>query len=219
MKTLWVLMQKDWRLNRAPVIGAVVTLWGPYLLAMIGYRMQRDFPLSLAEYLKTGAQIATAILALFAAAVGATAFAAERREGWADFLRIVPASWWKIVLSKLVVSSVILLTLLTINAVIFRHAAKNLRDGSFEPEDFLFWNLAVLSLLAFGIGWLLSVFLNSAAVAAVISIGVSAMMFLFIMRTSETRSTGYALAMQVSCVTGLLSIVLGTVCFAKRVSP
>jgi ABC-type transport system involved in multi-copper enzyme maturation permease subunit len=222
MKELWVLMLKDWRLNRAPVIGAAVAIVGPYLLAVAGYYVQRNsavVTVSLAEYVKSGAQIATMILALFAAAFGATTFAAERREGWADFLAVVPASWWKIVLSKLIVASLILVAFVAIHAIVFRSAVKFLSNGRFRPEDLLFWNLAVWTLLTFGVAWLLSVFLNSAAVAAVISISVSIAMVAFILQTSETRSAGYALMTQMSCIIGLLCIVAGTVCFSKRISP
>lgn len=115
-----------------------------------------------------------------AAACGGIAFAAERRDRSAEFLAMLRVSRRRVATSKLVATLLCLLfpaaLHLTVLALGWRQFAGRPRETVAYEQIFLVGaaNCAALTLMAFGVAWLLSSFFQSPAIAAAVAIGAAA---------------------------------------------
>ncbi|HUB27357.1 MAG TPA: hypothetical protein VL992_18170 [Tepidisphaeraceae bacterium] len=174
MNPFMTLVRKDWRLNRLPLIGlATLTILG-YSIAILAYWWDRHdqfkhiwpgIPQLLSLYLPGSASFGMSCVILLAAVFGGVAFAQERREGWADFLAIMPATRMKIIASKLTVALACILPFcclnLCVSAICDRYGPLRYPHG---VEESLLTTLTAMT--AFGFAWLLSTFMKSDALAA-----------------------------------------------------
>jgi hypothetical protein len=262
MKKFLVLLRKDWRMNRAPVVALAVVTVVPYLVACWYYghytwelhvyhdpaRLQnrktmqeilRDFkvyrdparflglPLKepsapepvFLKYLPACAKLGLVISVIMAAAFGGAAFAIERRERSADFLAMTPAARWQIILSKLVISIGCLAPVWAIHQAVLASAESDtfLRQQWLGVDVYIF---AALCVATFGLSFFLSIFLESAAIAACATIGIVVAMCLligsFFDQTNNVTMLHIAL---VPCAVGLAAAISGAVYYSQRVAP
>src|SRR5262245_46278959 len=125
------LLNKDWRLYRAPIIALLAVsampyavLWGSNAFQM--HESGADFSNSI-NYEAAMASI-LAIVAV-ASAFGGCSFALERRDRSADFLAMLPVSRWQIMASKVLVSAFCLATVLLIHLTIYSLQMSSLDNG------------------------------------------------------------------------------------------
>lgn len=240
------LLQKEWRLNRAVVIGCLVTTVMPYAIS-VGNVWINPGSYSNVEartYLQAvqlAAWACLGITVIFAAAFGGLTFAGERRERTAEFMAMLPVSRGAIVVSKLVVPLACLAALLAIHLLVLvlcgvwaaRIGISANRDGR---EDLLPGVILVGGYAAafFAIAWSLSVFLRSAAIAAAIAIGVGVGLFFGMMEWGERVNrflhehnfarpeseieTMVVISATVVLIAGVL-IVLSSLHYRRRVEP
>lgn len=221
MNTLLKLLRKDWRLNRVPVVALLIAVAGSYMVASLSWYMYRNSYnwLPYRTCLTDAATASIGIGTVIAAAFGGAAFAIERHERWADFLAMVPAPRWQVVLSKLLVGLGAPSLFAALNGAVILVA----NPDAFHLDEFpLNVGMIVCGYLSvFGVAWVFSTFLDSAAIAAGISIGavfgsLMAAAFFRIIQTDAGMLHFFAMPMGIA---GLLAIIGGCVYYARRVAP
>ena len=264
----WALFRKDLRLLRVPFITGLVILAGAYLVGMViaigvwgeATRDARRAVNDIAEgrvvayAVVPAALVALGLTAFLSASFGGGAFAIERRDRSAEFLAMLPVPRWRIVASKLLaVLSCLLIPCAAHLAVVF------LAPLAVDPSqraiagEHMPWvalrNTAAMTLMLFGVAWLMSALLDSAALAATLSVGVTTATAAFVgglarRAAREAHPTGYfpeasevvwalinpglyrhnlvqiyGAVQAVTAVVGALALVAGTVIYLRRVSP
>jgi hypothetical protein len=186
------LLRKDWRLNRAIVIACLVTSVVPYVFTVCNVwvdntRYQAIGAGAYVDALRLAAEASLVITVTLAAAFGGLPFAGERRERTAEFLGMLPVSRGAILASKLIVPLVCLAVLIGTQLLVLAGANRLSVWMSNREEDV--YVPAVLSVGyaagLFGLGWALSVFLRSAAIAASVAVGVGVAMFFGMLEWGE----------------------------------
>ena len=120
------------------------------------------------------------LVALTAAACGGIAFAAERRDRSAEFLALLPVSRRRAVASKLAAAGVCLLLPACVHLAAFAIGWRELPPMPDQSAHFAqrfstgAANCAALTVMMFGVAWLLSSVLDSPAVAATVAVGLAA---------------------------------------------
>jgi ABC-type transport system involved in multi-copper enzyme maturation permease subunit len=228
MNPFMTLLRKDWRLNRVPLIGlAVLTIIG-YSIVCLAYLWdvydRTDHgtfrPAFLVDYLPPGAMMGMASAVLVAAAFGGVAFAQERREGWADFLAVMPATRARIIASKLIVGLTCLLAFCVLNVAM--GSVCELFGPETHPqeiEDTLLTTLTAVTV--FGFAWLLSTFMKSdtlAACAALIIVALSAALVSLACYHLDVAATETVLVAG-AIVCTLATIIGGSAYYCRRVAP
>jgi ABC-type transport system involved in multi-copper enzyme maturation permease subunit len=238
------LIRKEWRLSRAILIGCLVTLLMPYVFSVANLwisppRGANVEPRDYVDAIKFAAFASLVITVIFAAAFGGQAFAGERRERTAEFLAMLPVSRGAIIASKLVVPAVSLMTLIVLHVLVLLACDEwALGIGLRRPdgEDVLYSSMfAVAYVVAFfSISWALSTFLQSAALAAVITIGIGISMFFGMLAWGERLSrflreryhapsdneamTMVVISAMVAAI-GIAAIVGSSMVYRRRVEP
>lgn len=246
---MWTLIKKDWRVNRATVIGAAVLSVMPYVLTILNQwvdppknshqEVTYNYPAAIA----TAAMAAIFFTIFICAAFGGGSFAGERRERTAEFLGVLPVSRKKIVLSKLIVAWACIVLLLVTHLVVIVGCilfAENMGISRNSYPEFLIASGSYLSyaITLFGIAWALSIFIDSPAIAASIAIGVGVgiyfggtawMLKLFELLTDQTTTRAFytrqnerIAALAVGALSALASVVavgLSSVRYVRRSAP
>lgn len=239
MKRFLNLMRKDWRLNRAAVVGLLVMnamayglgigtyLWDRYTFVptashyLGGPGLMGNSPPSLDHYLQPAIGFGLIFAALASAVFGGIAFALERRERSADFLAMLPVRRNRIIASKLVVAISIMAAALVSQVVIFvlNDFQRQWETGSSRFEAI--FHFAASEITLFGIAWLLSTFMESAAIAASVAIGLAAGLTLVLAICWQTpgKGAGPEIAMCITCALGIFFVTIGSVYYRNRVAP
>jgi ABC-type transport system involved in multi-copper enzyme maturation permease subunit len=224
---MFALMKKDWRLNRAPMVGAGVIMLGVYGMTFFyilftpkesfGYR-------NIYEPIVKAGTIMMMISCILAACFGGMAFAAERRDRCADFLAMLPVSRLRVVLSKSIVGWKCALAPWLLNAMVIYAILLTAHDQSDVKSIILLAASTVCCLImCFGLAWLLSAFLESPALSSSISIGF-ALAFVFLIldavnyRVITNRQASILMIWINPCI-GIVSYIAGTIYYLRRVEP
>jgi len=217
------LFWKDYRMNRALLIVALVILVTPYGIG-IGIRYKDAQSTGM-----WGGTVAAAALAAMATSLlmvsllAANVFAQERADRSAEFLAILPPSRLKILLSKLVLTGGTSCFLWSVNLVMGLIVAPSL--GDFEPSlhgqvEFLL----PTSVLVFAAGWAASTVLSSPvgawgiASAAPMAVGgaVLSSWYFFGTPTEEQATPVYIF---VCYLLGAVTFAVSSVAYVRRVTP
>jgi ABC-type transport system involved in multi-copper enzyme maturation permease subunit len=219
------MMRKDWRTYRAPVIGTVVLAVLPYLYLPMIFLVTRHaiFPPGRREWLGAVAEMSTyslALLAVIAAAFGGTAWAAERAEGSATFVALLPPTRRTAAISKLVITAAWLASCYALDASVGLTAVTlggvN-TYSSITPTGFLVTagDLAGYGFLAFSFAWLCSTWLTSSAISTVVGI-VAALVVAAVIGGLAMRHTIWGVS---SFAIGGFALLVGTGYVLRRVAP
>jgi ABC-type transport system involved in multi-copper enzyme maturation permease subunit len=190
------LVRKEWRLNRAVVIGCLVTMVMPYVFSVgnVWLNPERYTNVEARHYIQAvqfAAYACLVITVILAAAFGGLTFAGERRERTAEFLGMLPVSRGAIIASKLIVPMVCLAVLIGVHLLVLLACADwadrmTVRLNGVYEDFFAGAVFAVgYSVALFGIAWALSVFLRSPAIAAAIALGIGVGMFFGMLEWGE----------------------------------
>jgi ABC-type transport system involved in multi-copper enzyme maturation permease subunit len=228
------MLRKDWRLNRFAVasnVGLIAIIYGLSLIPLA---------YGTAAFLDTvtgpaiGSMMVTGLLA---AVYGGVAFANERRERSANFLAMLPARRGLIVLSKVVVAGVCLLAVELLNlafaAGLIKELSGQIMDDRIPKTVYQFAGcVAAATVMLFGVAWLCSTFLESPAISASVSIGITGVMLTLITSIIEFgdyprggRYFGVVYELQIrfctwcSLLMGIISFSVGTIYYLRRVEP
>jgi ABC-type transport system involved in multi-copper enzyme maturation permease subunit len=198
------------------------------------------------------ALVALGLMAFLSASFGGAAFAAERRDRSADFLAMLPVTRRQVATSKLLAALFCLLVPCAVHLAVVLVGL--LATGSSRTVDFATTATALRHALAmgvmmFGVAWLLSAVLDSAALAATIGIAITAATGAFVgnLATRALLATGanvytgdpgevvwvlinpgmyrqtvlsiYNTVHSVAVAVGVLALVAGTVIYVRRVAP
>ena len=239
------LLRKDWRVYRPAVVGAAVLAVCPYAFALLMYALYPPEPRiaatrALMDWLEEASGAGLGLTLVTAAVFGGMAFAAERREGPAAFLAMLPVTRRRIVASKLLVA----LPCVAVPAAVHAYVAagvvlrwegetRGLPPG-FILNSFLQGLLACtcVFVLLFGLAWALSLNLRSPAIAATAAFGL-AVILLFVTSTwaHEAVRRGEILGREVGpgfprpvmasvCVAvGAIAFLVSTAHYLRRVEP
>lgn len=228
------LMAKDWRLFRVPVIGLLVGGAISYLLALIAiladshdiWAHHQAAVNALVNALIGGTLAASALTSLLASVFGGAAIAGERSERTSDFLGLLPVTRKQIVISKLVVSALILCGCAGLYGMI---ALLAFRLGATQP--FLSWTAIASHSVAwlgytvsfFGVGWLLSTFSSSGPISACASMAVTVVSATLV-AAAANRDFRSVWEMMTVCATvmfaiGITCVIAGALYFVRRVAP
>jgi ABC-type transport system involved in multi-copper enzyme maturation permease subunit len=220
-----VLLRKDWRLYRGPIVGGIFLVFLPYvilgivlLVHCVAFGLSPN--LNPFDTLYHVANAALVMTALTAAIFGGVAFAQERRDRWAEFLAMLPVRRYEIVLSKIILSGGILGAPWSISAQIVLATA----PGAETIDVLLLALTASASMMAFGVAWLASSFLSSPA----ISVGIAAVATIaclvwpsFFPAQIEKMSDVQLASVLIECTLGMgaVCLIAGTIHFMRRVEP
>jgi ABC-type transport system involved in multi-copper enzyme maturation permease subunit len=216
------LMRKDWRLFRLPVLACITLGIGGYLLSRIIYlidlRRGHNFPFLWDYYLGQAAWFGVFATTVTAAVFGGTAFALERRERWAEFLNLLPPRRAYIAISKLLVAAASLIVALKV------HVAVLWSIGEPRGSNWLaYMVMGCAMIMLFGISWMLSVALSSAAVSASVAILLTVGAGFIVSslgKTYDWQDDGSAIVFAaVSVVSGAACFMAGTIYYLCRVEP
>jgi ABC-type transport system involved in multi-copper enzyme maturation permease subunit len=226
------LLKKDFRLFLPITLGSIalfVMIYAVPFLSLLG-RHSPMKPQNYYEFVFGSAMASTAFTGIMAIVYGASAFALERRDRSADFMAALPIPRIRIVLSKFItiglqvaifwlIHSAIAVSIIQLS--IIRFGIISVYSRGFGEE--LALNIA-MAMMAFGIAWLLSTFLNSAAIAFGISIAVSVGIALSIamgLDHSNLREEIYMdwVIMMVAGPLGIAAFISGAIYYLRRVAP
>jgi len=220
---LKTLLWKDFRHQTGFLVGAIVVLLIPYVIALGAYIANYFSDQRVAEGLRfyEGASIADVMLAsLLVAFFAGNAIAGERSDGSAEFFSYLPISKRASALSKLIVSLGLVVIILTFCiAVPFMFwtsgSASADRPNASEARVFLATCAAM-----FGVAWCASSFVRSATYAAAtglcvpIALGVT----LALISDAGFPSAG-ELYWVLASVLGVAGVIAGTTYYIQRVEP
>jgi ABC-type transport system involved in multi-copper enzyme maturation permease subunit len=224
------LLKKDWRLNRGTLIASfavLIMLFGMHVIALVASESQYPVtPKHAADALINAGVVGLFLMAIMAAVYGGIAFALERRERWADLLAVLPVSRAQIVLSKLiVVAACMLLAWAIVGSILLVAAQFTLAPNRHllpvnlvEPVSIA----AGMTVMMFGVAWLLSSVLTSPAISAGVSIGATVSLVFGIATICDYVGRTYQVTVIIICSTlavGVLSLVAGTIYYLRRVEP
>jgi ABC-type transport system involved in multi-copper enzyme maturation permease subunit len=231
------LMRKDWRLSRATVVGLLIMnvvsyclgltvyLWDKYTTVVstpyraghaVTYNVQVGGRLS--GYMDSAAEMGLLFMMLAAGVMGGAAFAFERRERSADFLAMLPVKRSRIIASKLLVSFVVLGSVLAIETGVLL-CSHFQRQWETVPELLLATSsFAAAALAAFAMGWLLSTFLSSTAIAASVAILLTCFVsFWFDVMSQHTMT--WVMPPEIALSVAVILILVANMYYLRRVSP
>jgi len=219
---LKMLMWKDFRQQTGFLIGAIIVLLIPHLIAA-GTHVQNHFGDHRVEnwyVFYEAACIADVLLAaLLIAFFAGNAIAGERSDGSADFFAYLPVPKRTSTLSKLLVavalSSAILALCVAISSMFSREGR------SPRPTEVKVFFATLIAM--FGVAWGVSSFVRSAAYAAAsgicVPIALGIMLALISADTPEGKVAASASYSVVATVLGIAVLTAGTIYYVKRVEP
>lgn len=239
MNRFWMLLKKDWRVNLAPIFGLLIITVAPYLIALVAHAANAEQPQTrletwydaqhhmhaksiqiyegapLIQDLQSASIFSALFITVMASAFGGIAFAQERRDHSADFLAMLPVKRLDIISSKLLVA---LGLLLLAGAIDFLGLVL-----TNYPDDWLLrstLNPVSCGLAMFSIAWVLSTFLESAAIAAsiaiVVVIGAIAITWTFSPYPQSLDNGSCAAA---GFIVAIIFTLAGSIYYARRIAP
>jgi ABC-type transport system involved in multi-copper enzyme maturation permease subunit len=227
------LLKKDFRFYRPAIIGGTVLMAAPYLLLLISalfFDLSREAA-PVANAFCGGAMSSLFLAIVMAAVFGGISLSQERREGWADFIAMLPISRSRLMASKFIISGTWLISAWALNVIILSVAQNAARSSPNWPQPvffarndpvFLVFTTALLT--AFGLGWLLSTFLRSPTFSATIALTLvlSLMFWPEIWPSLGRRTLGdelYTILIATNLIVGALSLTAGCLYYRRRVEP
>lgn len=221
--TMKALLWKDYRLNRALLIVALVMLVAPY---SIGVAVQLKNAQSTGMWGGTVGAAALAAMAtslLTVSLLAANVFAQERADRSAEFLATLPPSRLLVLLSKFILAAGVTGVLWGVNLAMGLMVTPRL--GGFEPPlDQPAEDLLATSVLVFGAGWAASTVLASpvgawgiASAAPMVLVGILGLSWYFLSVPTENQLRPLYVG---SClVLGAAAFVVSSVLYVRRVTP
>lgn len=169
------LVKKDWRVFRPAAIGCVVVTACVYAIGILPIlsRSAGTTPAERTRQFLDVALLASTVTGVFAAALGASSFAVERRDGAAEFLSMLPVSRWRILASKAVVALTFVFLTFGGNVAAVMLALRHLGWRDAVNYGYALAGIGSGTLMLFSVGWLFSVFLNGAAIPFGISLAAT----------------------------------------------
>jgi ABC-type transport system involved in multi-copper enzyme maturation permease subunit len=176
------LLRKDWRVYRTAVVGGAVLAACPYAVLLSNQALYPpaggNTPETYGEAVVKAAIGGLVLTLLMAAVFGGIAFAAERRERSAEFVAMLPVRRGPVMLSKLLVAAAYLVLMAAVHACLGLAAVRLPGGSDFGPHVRSFAaasavTVASTAVLCFGVAWMLSVYVQSPAIAATVAIGVA----------------------------------------------
>ncbi|HEY1685495.1 MAG TPA: ABC transporter permease subunit [Tepidisphaeraceae bacterium] len=243
MKKLEHLMRKDWRVNRATVIGLMIAIILPYFFTCVAYFWDRyttvvvrpavpahfeavpvdiEVGAPLVSYLRTAAVAGMVFAVLAAAVLGGGAFALERREKSADFLAMLPVRREKIIASKLLMALSVLAAAMALEVGVLLCSGFSWEWETLPQLSLGIFNFVAAGLVMFGIAWLISTFLSSTAIATCVAIVISGCIALSLSMMLNHLSTYGPPSFLLACLvatTGTFFILIGSIYYTRRVAP
>ena len=242
LRIMRALLAKDWRLNRTTMVGLIAAGAGCYLICMAiipGNHSSDNEADKVAGAVLAGAAGALALTALLASAFGGIAIAGERTDRTSDFIGLLPVTRTQIILSKWIVSTLMLgtcaafhvlvaLTAALIPASPERHALLlGLTPTEYEAlrkaaEGAACWAAVWTScaISFFGVAWLPSTFTRSGPISACISIAItSASVGVALSLEGHTQRELLLCLFMFPAAVGLASLAVGTLYYLRRVAP
>lgn len=234
-KAFVMLLRKDLRVFRGPIIGLVVVtamVYGVGLSAAIwASREEFSVGLRVRNMLEDAGFAGMALVTLLATTFGGMAFASERRDRSADFLALLPTSRSASAASKLLAAVALLsaaFALHMVMAAVGSHARDSVYNAGRGP-GFLHTDggavaaLAAAMAMGFGIAWGLSSVLTSAAVSACIG-GVcplgSCVLLRYVADAREWPTATFDhwwFTLALSCAA--VGLMAGTAVYLRRIEP
>ena len=204
---MWMLMRKDWRLSRAPLVGAAVFFVIPYIIGAYAYFREREWERP-SELWVTVGYFAWTLMAMCAGAVAGNIFAGERSIRSAEFLHMLPVSRRRILASKLIVGGVCAVGLWVVGAAAVLIPAFVLEPTDFVPavgamamvEKWIFTAPGILlagAIACFGVAWCCSAVLSKPSLCTVIGIAASVAVGVWLAIWASGRDLGERDAMRI----------------------
>lgn len=219
------LVKKDWRVFRPAVIGCVVVTACVYAIGILPIlsRTAGTTPAERTRQFLYVALLAATVSGVFAAALGASSFAAERHDGAAEFLSMLPVSRWRILASKAVVALTFVLLTLGVHVAAVTLALRHLGWRDAVNYGYALAGIGSGTLMLFSIGWLFSVFLNGAAIPFGISLAVTVASAEILSQVIDHMGVhGFTFVRAWLVWSGTVAVVCGVVgslLYARRVAP
>jgi ABC-type transport system involved in multi-copper enzyme maturation permease subunit len=227
------LYLKDLRLNRAPVIGAIVLPLVFYVIPLATVvldRPRQSVPDIWRLAIASGAGTGLSLMVLMCAVFGGVAFAPERRDRSAEFLAMLPVRRWEIALSKLFAAGTCVLVLCAVHGLVLAVCSWGVTGGQWSGDVLrIYATFPFTGLLLFGLAWLFSTFMRSPTFAAVLSMVCSALVSWVLMgivalavdarHGGHTYENLFLVTSVVGAVVGLVCLIAGTAYYCARVSP
>jgi ABC-type transport system involved in multi-copper enzyme maturation permease subunit len=231
LQIIRTLLAKDWRLYRVPVIALLLVSLGCYLLGIVGTMYRWSEYGGPRDAFFAAAIIAANITALLASIFGGVAIAGERGNRTADFMAMLPVRRGKIILSKWLISGVVVIAFGTVNGLvalllmipnrIHEWPYWHFELAASDAGDVALW--VGCAMCFFGTAWLLSTSIRSAAISSCISIATTACIASFV---AICMGRGRHHDWVVECTTaltlamvGLANLVAGTIYYLRRIAP
>lgn len=218
------LIRKDWRVYRPAIVGAVVVTIGVYAIGVSPIVCHSGVAAAerVTRFLYV-ALLAAATTGVFAAALGASSFAVERRDGAAEFLAMLPVSRTRILLSKALVALTFVSLAFGAHVIIVLFALRYLGWQNAAEYFYALAGIGTGTLMLFSVAWLFSAFLSGAAIPFGISVAVTVASAAILSQVmTAAGQEGYAFIhvwLVLSSALALACGIGGSSLYARRVSP
>ena len=222
------LLKKDWRVYRMATIGSLLIVLTIYVIAGLTL-LGNDRPIRSTDVVETffgAGTIGLFVSAILTGMYGSGAFTLERRDRSADFLAMMPTTRGRIIASKAFVAIGCSLVIWLINLCeLWLVIPWELTKSVGNPHEFLMAVTIVAgsSVMFFGIAWLLSTFLNSAAISFGIAITIVLGSLTLIETWRHRHVFNDATAEHIDCVltfsVGIVCFIAGVIYYLRRVEP
>jgi ABC-type transport system involved in multi-copper enzyme maturation permease subunit len=215
------LLAKDWRFFRLPMLALLITGAGCYALVSASMLFMQPGESS-PQAISSGAGIAIALTAMIASAFGGMAIAGERADRTSDFMALLPVTRFQMLLSKWLVS------LMLLGGSAMFHAFIAFYVLHLDQQTITIWShgltLSVgLTFSFFGIAWLFSSFTKSGPISACIAIAITLGSTVLVSLSFEGHNhSEFIVTMTTAATTaaiGMISLACGTVYYLRRIAP
>lgn len=210
------LIWKDYRMNRAPLLVALLLWLVPFALQAME-ALHLSWPAwprgeSWARHLSTAACIGLFLTAISMAILGGNSIACERADRSAEFLACLPPSRRKVLASKALLALAAGLAIWTVNLTVLLVLAPALAGQPLPlPAGISLPPLAASTVFLFCAGWLGSALLESAAFATCIGFALPFLCGMLLALASTFL--GWPPRGGLEAATTAMCLVLGPVCF------
>ena len=221
LQIMRALLAKDWRYFRLPMLALLIAGAGCYAMvsaSMLFMQPSETTP----QAISSGAGVAIALTAMIASAFGGIAIAGERADRTGDFMALLPVTRFQMLLSKCVMSVLLLGASVIFHAFIAFYVLGPYWKAT--PE----WSHGLtlcsgLTISFFGIAWLFSSFTKSGPISACIAIAITLGSTVLVSLSFDGHNhTEFIVTMTTTAVTtaiGMTSLACGTVYYLRRIAP
>ncbi len=226
-----MLLWKDWRLCRVPLIAAAILFVSPYIF--MSYPLYRSSHGQLVKEFHDFGYVAWGLMLISIAALAGNIFAGERQERSADFLASFPIHRSRIIISKLLITLACVALIWIVGA-----AAVFIPAFFFSQSPFTIGGLlpyfdieeretvrafAAASVGLFGFSWLCSTLSSSSAISAAIGFGLTvafAVASAVIIEELEPLPVAtWHIVSAIVLISGILAFIAGTLHYLFRRRP